>query len=157
MGDITAEDIQLLNSYHTLSPTGQKELKDYTRYLLCKQYKREVMHAVFQNQIIHNLIRHLLYIVEREEFDISQVEKRVGQIKEIYYGVFEQVHNKYSELIEDLDSHELVKEFGRNSFFNIKRAIDIKNCHLIRLEVVDFSEGFNKFAKNKDARKIVAV
>lgn len=156
-GEITTNEIELLNSYALLGAAGQRELNDYIRYLLCKQYKKEIMVAVFNNQLLHSLLHSLLHLVERDEFDINQVEKRVKQINELYFGIFEQVHNKYSEHIEELDSNELVKEFGKNSFENINRACNSGNRMVIRMEIVEFYEGYNKLARKKDARKIVAV
>lgn len=156
-GDITANEIKLLNSYSLLGFAGQRELDDYMRYLLCKQYKKEVMMAVFHNQLLHSLLQSLLHLVERDEFDIKLVEKRVKQIKELYFGIFEKVHIKYSEHIEELDSNEMVKEFGKNSFQNIERACHSGNRIVIRLEIIEFYEGYNKLARKKDARKIVAV
>ena len=156
-GDLSYNEVELLNTYSILGHTAQKELNDYLRYLLCKQYKKESLVAVFNNQLIHSLLHSILHIVERDEFDISQVEKRAEQIREIYFGIFEQIHYKYSEHIEELDSNEMVKDFGRNSFENIRRACCSGNRITIRLEVVDFYESFNKLARKKDARKIVAV
>lgn len=156
-GDITANEIELLNAYFLLGPTAQKELKDYLRYQLSKQYKKEVMYAVFNNQLIHSLLHSLLHLVEREEFDINQVQKRVQQIKDLYFGIFEHVHNKYSEHIEELDSNEIVKDFGRISFENISNACSSGNRTTIRLEIVELYEGYNKLSRKKDARRIVAV
>lgn len=156
-GDITANEIELLQSYALLGSAGQRELHDYMRYLLCKQYKKELMTAVFHNQLLHSLLHSLLHLVERDEFDIRQTEKRIKQISNLYFGIFEQVHNKFSEYIIELDSNEMVKEFGKNSFENIARACCLENRHLIRLEIIEFYEGYNKLARKKDARKIVAV
>lgn len=157
IGEFTISEIELLNAYSMLGPNGQKELHDYIRYLLCKQYKREVMVAVFHNQLIQSLLHSLLHLVERDDFDIVQVEKRVDQIRELYFGLFEQVYHKYSEVIEELDSNELVKDFGKNSFDHIKRAIQSEDKALIRMEIIEFYEGFCKLSKRKDSRMIVAV
>ncbi len=156
-GDITTNEIELLNAYNLLSTPAQSELRDYLRYQLCKQYRKEVMLAVFNNQLIHSLLHSLLHLVERDEFDINQVQKRVLQIKELYFGIFEQIHCKYSERIEELDSNEVVKDFGRDSFANIANACHSGNRIAIRLEIVELYEGYNKLARKKDARKIVAV
>lgn len=156
-GDFTTNEIELLNAYTILSSTGKRELKDYLRYLLCKQYKKELMTSVFHNQLIHNLLHSLLHLVEKDDFEIEQVEKRSKQVFELYFGIFEQIHNKYSELIDELDSNELVKEFGKNGLENIERAMHSENRVLIRLEIIEFYEGYNKLAKKKDARKFVAV
>ncbi len=157
VGDITANEVELLNAYHLLSSVSRKEHHDYMRYLLCKQYKREVMAAVFNNKLLHNLFHSLLHIAEKEDMDLEQVAKRVFQIRELYYAIFEQVHCKYSEHVEDLDSNETVKEFGRNSFNNLDRAIRGQNQDLIRYEIINFCQEFNKLSKKKDARNIVAV
>ena len=92
LGDITINEINLLNQYEVLNANFQKELNDYMRYLLTKQYRREVMAAIFHNKIIINLLHGLLYLIEKDDFDIAIVKKRVGQMKELYYGIFEQVH-----------------------------------------------------------------
>jgi len=154
---LTANEIELLNSFLLLSSSSQKELKDYMRYLLCKQYKKDVMASIFNNQLLHTLIHSLLHLVERDDFDLGQVEKRMKQIHELYFGLFEQVHHRYAEIITDLDSHEMVKDFGKSNCDNINRACKTGNRALVRAEVVEFYEGYIKLAKKKDARKIVAV
>jgi hypothetical protein len=154
---VTANDIELLNSYQLLGVNGKKELKDYMRYLLCKQYRRELMVAIFQNQLIHNLCHSVLHIIEKDDFDIDHLGKRIRQIKELYYGTFEQVHYKYSEHIENLDSIEVVREFGKNSFGSIERALRSEDQILIRVEIIDFYEEFKILSLQKEARKIAAV
>jgi hypothetical protein len=157
LGDITANEVEMLNVFTALGPGGQRELKDYTRYLLSKQYQKEVKATIFQNKLLHNLFHSLLHIVEKEDFDLNQVKKRVLQIKDLYYGIFEQVHTRYSELITDLDSNELVREFARNGFNNLETALYKENPVIIRLEIIDFFQEFNKNAQRRDARQIVAV
>ncbi|MDD2586678.1 MAG: hypothetical protein PHT79_06565 [Syntrophomonadaceae bacterium] len=157
VGDITIDELELLNSYQILGPSGQRALKDYLRYLLCKQYRREVMVAVFHNKLIHNLFHSLLHIAEKDDLAIEQVAIRVEQIKELYYGIFEQIHHRYSEHIKDLDSNEIVREFGRNSFTNIERALESGDISLIRLEIIEFYQEYNKLSKKRDTMKIVAV
>lgn len=157
VGDITANEVELLNAYLLLSPVSRKEHDDYMRYLLCKQYKKEVMVAVFNNKLLHNLFHSLLHIVEKEDLDLEQIIKRICQIKELYYAIFEQVHCKYSEYVKDLDSNELVKEFARISFANLDRAIKSQNQDLIRYETINFYQEYHKLSKKKDARNIVAV
>jgi hypothetical protein len=156
-GDISTGEIELLNAFSNLNSSAQNELKDYLKYLLCKQYKKELMSAIFHNQLLNSLLQSLLHIVERDEFQIQQIEKRLSQIKELYFGIFEKTYIKYSELVDCLDSYELVKDFGNNSFNNIDRACKCSNHSLIRLEIVEFYEGYYKFAQKKDARKIMAV
>lgn len=156
-GEISYKEVELLNVYELLGPTGQKELKDYMRYLLTKQYKREVMVAVFNNKLMQNLFHSLLHMIQKDDFDILQVKKRVFQIKELYYGVFEQVHTRYAELIEDLDSNEIVREFGRNSFENINMAFSSEDRGKIQFEIINFYQEYIKLSKKKDARQIVAV
>jgi hypothetical protein len=157
IGDITVNEVELLNAYQVLGPSGQKGLKDYLRYLLYKQYKREAMAAVFHNKLLHNLFHSLLHLVERDDFDLMQIEKRVKQIKELYYGIFEQVHNRFAEVIDDLDSCEVIKEFGQNSFENIDKAIRSGNHIMIRFEIIDFHQSFCRLSQKRDARNIVAV
>ncbi|MEN6350097.1 MAG: hypothetical protein ABFD08_11960 [Syntrophomonas sp.] len=156
-GDISVNEVELLNAYQILGPVGQKGLKDYLRYLLYKQYKREVIAAVFHNKLLHNLFHSLLHIVEKDDFDIQHVAKRIRQIKELYYGLFEQVHQRYSEVVEDLDSSEVVREFARTGFENIEKAICGEKITIIRFEIIDFYQGYHKLSQKKDSRNIVAV
>lgn len=157
LGDITANEVEVLNAFTVLGPGGQRELKEYLRYLLSKQYKREVKVAVFQNKLLHNLFHSLIHIVEREDFDVNLVKKRVAQIKELYYGIFEQVHTRYSEMVPELDSNEVVREFGRNGFENVERALVKGNPTIIRLEIIDFYQDYYKLGQRRDAKQIVAV
>lgn len=156
-GDITINEVELLNAYQILGPASQKGLKYYMRYLLYKQYKREALVAVFNNKLLHNLFHSLLHIVEKDEFDLQQVEKRIKQIKELYYGLFSQVHSRYAEVVDDLDSSEVVREFGRNGFQSIEQAIQSGNYTMIRFEIIDFFQGYNKLSQKKDVKNIVAV
>jgi len=155
--DITAQEVEILNMLDIMTPTGVREVKEYMRYILTKQYRREVMAAVFHNKLLSNLFHSLLFLVERDDFDVAQVQKRVQQIKQIYYAIFDQVHNKYSKVVEDLDSNEVVREFGRISFENLERAFKQGQLSLIRMEVINFYQEYNKLGKKSDARQIVAV
>lgn len=155
--DIGLNDAELLNNFQKLGPAAQRELKDYMRYLLCKQYKREVMIAVFHNRLLNNLLHSLLHLIEREELDLHQIRRRVMQIKELYYALFEKVHSAYAELVEDLDGCEMVKEFGRNSFANLEQAIRGNNHNHIRMEIIEFYQGFDTLSRHRGVRKIVAV
>jgi len=155
--DITAQEVEILNMLDIMTPTGVREVKEYMRYILTKQYRREVMAAVFHNKLLSNLFHSLLFLVERDDFDVAQVQKRVQQIKQIYYAIFDQVHNKYSKVVEDLDSNEVVREFGRISFENLERAFKQGQLSLIRMEVINFYQEYNKLGKKMDARQIVAV
>ena len=156
-GDLPSEEVELLNAYSLLGHSTKKELMDYLRYLLSKNYKQELKMSIFNNQLLHSLLHSLLHIAEREDFEINQIEKRAMQFKEIYFAVFEQIHSKYAELVDDLDGCEMVRDFGTNSVENILQACFSRNRSAILFEVVDLSENFNKLARKKDARKIVAV
>jgi hypothetical protein len=157
LGDLSLDEVELLNAYHVLGTSGKKEMRDYQRYLLIKQYKKELVVSIFNNNLLQSLLHKLLHMVEREDFDINMIEKRVLQFKEIYFGTFEQVHCKYTELIADLDSYEVIKDFGKNSFENIMRSCSSGNRNTIRYEIVELGENFSKLARKKDARQIVAV
>lgn len=157
IGDITVNEVELLNAYQVLGPSGQKGLKEYLRYLLYKQYRREAMVAVFHNKLLHNLFHSLLHLVEKDDYDLTQIEKRIRQLKELYYAIFEQVHNRFAEVVDDLDSCELIKDFGSNSFENLDKAMRNGNHTMLRFEIIDFYQGFCRLSQKRDARKIVAV
>ncbi|MFY9119078.1 MAG: hypothetical protein WAO57_02045 [Syntrophomonadaceae bacterium] len=155
--DITAGDIEIINMLDLLTPSGKREVREYTRYILTKQYRREVMVAIFQNKLLANLLHSIVFLVERDDFDIDPLQKRISQIKELYYAIFEQVHNRYLEVVDDLDSNEVVREFGRISFENLEEVLKQGNPTVIRREVINFQQEYNKLGKKKDARQIVAV
>jgi hypothetical protein len=155
--ELSMNEIELLNSYLCLSSHGQKELKEYMRYLLCKQYRREVMASVFNNNLMGNLLHSLLHIIEGRELDIELISRRVCQMKELYYSSFQKVHYKFSEVVEDLDSNETVRETGRQAFENIERAINSGNESRIRTEILDFYQQYMLLSQKKDSRKIIAV
>jgi hypothetical protein len=107
------------------------------------------MAAVLHNPVIQNLLHNILHQVEKNDFDIEQVKTRIRQLYELYFGIFESVHHKYSEVIEELDSNELVKDFGRNSFENINRALDAENRILIGQRSVSFMKDSTKCPERK--------
>lgn len=155
--DFSLREFELLKLFQALGPAGQKECLEYIKYLLSKQYKRELMVAIFNNNLLHNLLRGLLHMVEKEDFDIMQAQKRMVQIKELYYGIFEDIHTRYSELVEDLDTSEIVREFGKNNFSNIENAFISGDMNKIRYEIIEFFQQYEKFAKRKDNRHVIAV
>ncbi|MGI6435787.1 MAG: hypothetical protein ACOX0F_10595 [Syntrophomonadaceae bacterium] len=155
--DLGLDDAELLNNFHKLGPAAQRELKEYMSYLLCKQYKREVIITVFHNKLLNNLLHGLLHLIESEELDMNQIGRRVMQIKELYYALFEKVHSAYAELVEDLDGCEVVKEFGRSGFANLLQALASNKPNRVRMEVIDFYQGFDSLSRHRMARKIVAV
>lgn len=155
--DFSLKEIELLKLFQALGPAGQKECLEYIKYLLTRQYKRELMVAIFNNNLLQNLLRRLLYIVEKDDFDIMQAHKRMMQIKELYYGIFEEIHARYSELIDDLDTSEIVREFGQNNFGNVEDAFTSGDANRIRYEVIELFQQYEKFAKKKDNRHVIAV
>ncbi|MDD3893937.1 MAG: hypothetical protein PHU36_02820 [Syntrophomonadaceae bacterium] len=155
--ELSINEIELLNAYECLAAHEQKELKEYLRYLLCKQYRREVMMAVFNNHLMNNLFNSLLHIIDGKELDINLVARRVYQMKEFYFGTFQKVHYKYCEVVENLDSNETVREIGRTAFENIERAINSGNETKIRMEILNFYQEYSLLSQKKDARKIIAV
>ncbi|MDD4803062.1 MAG: hypothetical protein PHF24_09020 [Syntrophomonas sp.] len=157
LGDISSGDIEILNAYSNLNFSAQKDLRDYLCYLLCKQYKKELIAAIFHNQLLHNMLQSLLYFVERDDFPIQLIEKRMEQIRDIYFGIFEKIHTKYCDLVLGLDSSELVKDFGINNFENINRACRTGNHNLIRLEIVEFYEQYYILAGKNNVKRIAAV
>ncbi|MDR1616280.1 MAG: hypothetical protein LBR98_04650 [Syntrophomonadaceae bacterium] len=157
VGKMSIDEAEILSGYWYLHPKAQREVQDYLRYLLCKQYQREVKLTVFNNRLLHNLFQNLLSVVEKEDFDIGMAERRIAEIKEIYYGLFEQVHQKYSEFVCELDSNEIVREFGRNAFENVGQAMRGGNLLVIRLEIIDFYQDYCKLSQNKELRQIIAV
>lgn len=157
VGDITLQEIEILNAFEMLSLNGQRDLKDYMRYLLCKQYKRDVMVTVFHNKLLHNLFHGLLHLAEREEIDREQLGKRINQIKELYYGLFEKVHVEYTQHVDELDTNDVVASFASNGFANLERVLNGGNTEMIRYEIINFFQEYSKLAQRKDARSIVAV
>ncbi len=151
------DEFEFSNNFRRLGPAAQRELKDFMDFLLCRQYKREVIIAVFHNKLLNNLLHGLLHLIENEGLDINQIRRRVMQIKELYYLLFEKVHSHYAELIEDLDSCELVKEFGHSGFANLTDAINSNDPNRIRLEIIEFFQGFDRLSRHRSVRKIVAV
>ncbi|MBO8158476.1 hypothetical protein [Thermosyntropha sp.] len=157
LAELSLKEIELLKAFQALGPVGQKECSEYIKYLLTKQYKRELMMSIFNNKLIHNLLHGLLHMVEKDDFDVIQAQKRVMQIKELYYGIFEDVHTKYTELVDDLDTNEIVREFGKNGFTSLENAFVSGDIGKIRYEVIDFFQQYEKFSQKKDIKHVVAV
>ncbi|MGI6421313.1 MAG: hypothetical protein ACOX0N_03790 [Syntrophomonadaceae bacterium] len=156
-GDLSLRDLELLNAYSLLRPSAQRDFLDYMNYLLSRQYRSEVMSAIFNNRILNKLIDDLVRMVDIEGIETEPIRRRVIHIREIYFGVFEQVHARYCEVVENLDSNEVVKDFGRISFDNLLRAIRTEDRKLIKAEVHDFYEQYSSLSRKKDARRLVAI
>ncbi len=156
-GDVSDRELELLNGYSLLRSSAQGDFLDYMRYLLSKQYRREVMAAIFNNRLLNNLIDDLVTMVDLEEVKVEHITKRVMQIRELYFGVFEQVHGRYCEVVDNLDSNEVVKEFGRISFDNLLRALKTQDMKIIKIEIGDFYQQYYNLSRKKDARRLVAI
>ncbi len=150
-------ELELLNAYELLGSHARSDLKDYLTYLLSKQYRREVMMSVFNNRLLMNLVANLAMNSQREEIQIDYLERRIMQIRELYFGIFEEVHRRYSDVVDNLDSNETVKDFGRSSFDNLERALRTGNLDIIRSEIQDFCQQFMNLAGKKDNRRLVAI
>ncbi len=156
-GELSLRELELLNGYSLLRSSAQGDFLDYMRYLLSKQYRKEVMAAIFNNRLLNNLIDDLVSTADIEEIEIEQIRRRVMQIRELYFGVFEQIHGRYCEVVENLDSNEVVKDFGRISFDNLLRALNTEDRKVISAEVLDFYEQYSRLSRKKDARRLVAI
>jgi hypothetical protein len=156
-GEISIRDLELLNAYSLLRPSAQGDFLDYMHYLLSKQYRTEVMAAIFNNRMLNKLIDDLVTMADIEGIEIDLIKRRVIQIRELYFGVFEQVHARYCEVVENLDSNEVVKDFGRISFDNLFRALKTEDRKLIKTEVLEFYEQYASLSRKKDARRLVAI
>ena len=104
-----------------------------------------------------NLLRGLVRIIEGRELDVELVTRRIKQIKELYYSTFQKVHFKYSEVVDNLDSNEIVRETGRHAFENIEQAHQSGDEELLRMEVREFYQDYKVLSRNNDSRKIIAV
>lgn len=156
-GEVSDRELDMLKGYSLLRSSAQNDFLDYMRYLLSKQYRKEVMAAIFNNRMLNNLVDDLVAMVDLEGVEVEQITKRVIHIRELYFGVFEQVHARYCEVVENLDSNEVVKDFGRISFDNLLRALKTQDRGVIKAEVFDFYEQYYKLSRNKDARRLVAI
>ncbi len=156
-GDISERELELLNGYSLLRSSAQSDFLDYMRYLLSKQYRKEVMAAIFNNRMLNSLIDDLVAMADVEEIETEHITKRVMQIRELYFGVFEQVHGRYCEVVENLDSNEVVKDFGRISFDNLLRALKTQDSKVIKAEIIDFYQQYCLLSRKKDARRLVAI
>jgi hypothetical protein len=157
MDGVSEKELRLLNAFSLLKASAQGDLTDYINYLLAKQYRKEVMAAVFNNRLLRNLIDNLLFVVEADEVETETIKRRILQIKELYFGIFESVHRRYCEVVDNLDGNEVVKDFGRSSFENLLMALNKGNIEIIRAEVNDFYQQYNNMSKKKDARIMVAI
>ncbi|SHG60843.1 hypothetical protein SAMN02745221_00581 [Thermosyntropha lipolytica DSM 11003] len=155
--DFSLRELELLKLFQALGPAGQKECLEYIKYLLSKQYKRELNLAIFNNNLLQNLLRGLLHLVQKEDFDIMLAQKRMMQIKELYYAIFADIHNRYSELVEDLDTSEIVREFGQNNFSQVETAFISGDINRIRYEIIEFFQQYERLARKKDSRHVMAV
>ena len=75
--ELTSNEVELLNAYQCLTTQGQKEIKEYLRYQLCKQYRREVMGSIFNNKLMEYMLRGLVHIIESSELDLELVERMI--------------------------------------------------------------------------------
>jgi len=151
------EEITLLNQFNLLLPEGRREVLDYLRYTLFKQYQRELHAAVFSSQPLYNALVYIAKMCEREEASVEDILAKVRQVKFIFYQQYEKVHLKYASILSELHIEDTLRDVGRLGFENIFQAAHSNRPNLIKKEVEELLEMFRKLANRKDRRRIMAV
>jgi len=154
---ISPNELALLKKYQILNAKGKRNAHDYLNYLIYQQYKKESFVQVFHNQIICNLFHHIKYLVTKENYDINHIERLVKQIKKVFFASLEQVNFKYDDIIDEMDSNEIVTGFARIYFENIETAFYSQDKNKIRKEILVGYEEFMQLRQRKKIEKTLAI
>jgi len=156
--DVTVQEVELLNRFNLLSAEGKKELNDYLRYLLLKQYRAELYSQVLGNPLLHNGLMQAVRMCESENVELEEIVHKIRQVKQIYYQLLEKVFLKYAEAVDELYLYDSLRDWGRIGFEQVADAAN-KDCKEdILRELEEMLHNYRKLAVNRgDRRRIVAV
>jgi hypothetical protein len=148
------EELDLLEAYTVLGSTERAGLVEYLSFLLGRQYRRDALAAITGNQMLIQLLLNIRQFVERDEFDLAAAGQRINRLRTLYFELFASVHLKYSAVIPELDSYEIVRDFGLTGFDYMEQACRLGNKPVLRAEIEDFYRGFQALAQKNNKYKV---
>ncbi|MGE5371277.1 MAG: hypothetical protein ACM3QZ_04735 [Solirubrobacterales bacterium] len=157
MIDFGEDDLNLLQRYHLLNQDGKKEVVEYLRYLLSKQWRSEMHAQVFGNPLIFNLLSQARRMCERDDCSLADIDAKVGQAKYLYYQAVERVNTKFELLLQDAGAEFYVQDWGVGGFSEIADAGSTGSRERVSEQIEEMLHGYRRLAKKGDRRIIVAV
>lgn len=155
--DLTRQEIQLLNRFSMLTPEGRRELNNYMRFILLKQYRSDLFSQVLGNPLLFNGLQQAIRLCEREDVEVEEVVQKIRQLKFLYYQLLEKSYCKYSEILGEMLLEDSLKDWGKVCFENILDAAHTGRRELMRQELEEMVQSYNRLARREDRKKIVAV
>ncbi|MGE5398532.1 MAG: hypothetical protein ACM3MK_13490 [Chitinophagales bacterium] len=155
--NMTSQEIQLISRFSQLTPEGKREIDDYLRFVLLKQYKKELCSQVLNNSLLHNGFLQAVWMCEREDTSIEDIVAKVRQLKFVFYQSLERTYCRYSEVLGELMVEDILRDWGSIGFDSVLEAANTGNKELMKQELENMLQDYGRLAKKEDKRKIVAV
>lgn len=157
MLEMNTNEMQLLNRFNMLNRENQREMEDYLRYLLFKQYKAELNQQVFGNPILLSLLTQAERMCERDETVLEEVQAKVEQAQYVFCQILERVSAKYEEIINEPGSDQYVRDWGRLGFQGVAEALEMGCRDRLKNQIEEMLHGYHRLAKKEDRILTVAV
>lgn len=155
--ELSSQEIALINQYNLMNPQSRKEVRDYLAFVLLKQYRAEILSSVMGNGLVYNGLQQAARMCEHEDMELTDIVKKIGQVKAIIYSEIERVYLKYAEVLNDLCVEHTFIDWARIGFESIMEAAQSGNRQRLRQEINEMMEGYKRLSKREDRVRIIAV
>lgn len=157
LATLSRSEIRLLNQIAVLDPGSRRELQEYLEFLVARQCRREFRSQIFYSSWLFNNLLALHNLNENSEGYCPEVLERVRRLKSLCQGVFEQLMEKYSELLGEVKGYEGIAESVLISLKQIEEAARRGDARRTGREIRDMLESCRHFAGRGRQPKVRAM
>jgi hypothetical protein len=157
MNGLSVSEIKVINQYGILNPKGQKQLESYLDYLTFQQCRDEFSSKLLSNNWFYNHLLGLYHLPETSDNYCEEVLERVGRLRGIYQGVFEQLFEKYSPILNNYSGFDGVLDWIIIGLNNISAAAKVGNSKRTHAEIVDLLETRKALTKGNSNTRVRAM
>lgn len=157
LATLERSEIRMLSQMSVLGPESKRELQEYLEFLVARQCRNEFKTMLLHSNWLFNNLLALSNLNENCENYCFEVLERVKRMKGLCQGVFEQLIEKYGELLGDIKGYEGVAENVIMSLRQIQDAAVRNDARLTRNEILDMLESHKLMAGRGRRPKVRAM
>lgn len=153
----TSEEIRFLSQLSVLSPQARREVKSYLEFLVAMQCRYELRSRLLCNSWLYGSLLGLFNLPESSENYCQEVKERVRRLKQMCFAVYEQIAEKYEELLGEIKGYEDVVDSLLLGLRQIEDAARAENVARTRKEIVEMMETYKKLTGACRSSKVRAI
>jgi len=151
------EEIRILKQLSVLSPQARREVRSYLEFLVAMQCRYELRSRLLCNSWLYGGLLGLLNLPENSESYCEEVKERVKKLKQMCFAAYEQIAEKYTELLGEIKGYEDVVEILLIGLGQIEDAAQAENVSRIQKEIVEMMETYKKLTGACRSSKVRAI